>query len=76
MRIEALELSRQGRQDLIHDLPDYPKRMLARNLVLQVNVAEQAAALPILAPHSILPRFKIRKNHVARKSARSFSAAR
>jgi hypothetical protein len=55
MRVQRLELTRQPAQSVVDDPPDRPQRMIRRHPGFQINIAEQTARLPILAPHPPCP---------------------
>jgi hypothetical protein len=55
MRVQRLELARQPAQSVVDDPPDRPQRVIRRHPGFQINIAEQTARLPILAPHPPCP---------------------
>jgi hypothetical protein len=52
VRVQRLELTRQRAQGVVDDRPDRPQRVIRRHPSFEIDVTEQTARPPILAPHS------------------------
>ena len=63
-RIQSLEIPRHLRQRRVRQLPDRPQRMVLRNPRPQIDIAEQAAAALVRAPHDPLARSRSSRQRI------------